>query len=279
MFYANYKNEVLESYKRAINVYNDSYEATQREIRRLYERRKNSIQIILKIEALINSLVNSPKEYQVVTQKVGSERKQFHKTEEYAEKACHEAVKAGVNITAGVAGGAAVAAAAPTAAMWVATTFGTASTGTAISALSGAAATKAALAWMGGGALSAGGAGMAGGEALLMLAGPVGWMIAGGAVVLSTSVLSIRNKKLADRAAKEEKELKLSAAQLQDTKERVIYLSKKTNILYGNLYKAYDTLQNCQGKDFRELEEEIQFQFGGLVNNTLSLSEMLNKTL
>lgn len=49
----------------------------------------------------------------------------------------------------------------------VATTFGTASTGTVIASLSGAAAHHAALAWLGGGALSAGGAGMAGGAMVL----------------------------------------------------------------------------------------------------------------
>lgn len=53
-------------------------------------------------------------------------------------------------------------------ALGVAVTIGTASTGTAIGALSGAAATNATLAWLGGGALSAGGAGMAGG---MMVAG------------------------------------------------------------------------------------------------------------
>jgi len=55
---------------------------------------------------------------------------------------------------------------APTAAMWVATTFGTASTGTAISALSGAAAESAALAWLGGGTLAAGGGGMTAGRSV-----------------------------------------------------------------------------------------------------------------
>ena len=79
----------------------------------------------------------------------------------------------------GVTAGAAVVSVAPTVAMWVATTFGTASTGTAISALSGAAATNAALAWLGGGALAVGGGGMAAGNAFLALAGPVGWGIAG----------------------------------------------------------------------------------------------------
>ena len=69
--------------------------------------------------------------------------------------------------------------------MGIATTFGVASTGTAISALSGAAATNAALAWLGGGALAAGGGGMAAGSAFLALAGPVGWAIAGVSVVAS----------------------------------------------------------------------------------------------
>lgn len=56
-----------------------------------------------------------------------------------------------------------------------------ASTGTVISTLSGAAATNAALAWLGGG----GGGGMAAGEAFLALAGPVGWAIAGVALLVS----------------------------------------------------------------------------------------------
>ena len=61
----------------------------------------------------------------------------------------------------------------------IATTFGTAGTGTAISTLGGVAATNAALAWLGGGALAAGGAGVAGGATILSLMGPIGWGIAG----------------------------------------------------------------------------------------------------
>jgi hypothetical protein len=52
-------------------------------------------------------------------------------------------------------------------AMWVATTWGTAGTGAAVSSLSGAAATNAALAWLGGGTLAMEGGGMAAGAALL----------------------------------------------------------------------------------------------------------------
>lgn len=73
-------------------------------------------------------------------------------------------------------------------------TFGAASTGTAISALSGAAATNATLAWFGGGSLLSGGfGGMAGGTMILggIVAAPV---LAVGGIMFSASA----RKKLAD---------------------------------------------------------------------------------
>lgn len=279
MFYSKYKKQVLESYGRSLVEYNDYYGKTQHEVERLYERRRISIELILKVEALVNSIANYPKEYDIIKRKIGFEREKFHEKEEYAEVAYHEAKKAGVNIAAGVVGGAAVASIAPTAALWVATTFGTASTGTAISTLSGAAATNAALAWLGGGALSAGGAGVAGGQALLMLAGPVGWTIAGGTVIVSTAVLGIKNKKIADKAAKEEREIKKTVEQLRETKGKVECLSKETVTLYGRLNKFYEILREYGKMDYLELKEEVQYQLGTLVNETLSLSEMLNKTV
>ena len=69
-----------------------------------------------------------------------------------------------------------------TAAMSLATTFGTASTGTAISSLSGVAATNAATAWLGGGALAAGGGGMAAGTVVLTTIPIVGGVVAASAI-------------------------------------------------------------------------------------------------
>ena len=65
-----------------------------------------------------------------------------------------------------------VASMAPTTLMSIATTFGTASTGTAISTLSGCVAQKAALVWIGRmfAGFAAEGAGMAAGQAFLALA-------------------------------------------------------------------------------------------------------------
>ncbi len=63
------------------------------------------------------------------------------------------------------------------------TTFGTASTGTAISTLYGAAATKATLAWFGGGALTAGGGGTAVGATVLTGGVALVTMAVGGGVM------------------------------------------------------------------------------------------------
>ena len=92
------------------------------------------------------------------------------------------------SMLAGVAGGGAAGAAAGGAAAYAtfvgAATFGTASTGAAISTLSGVAATNAALAALGGGSLAAGGAGIAGGTALLagIAAAPIAILGVGGLI-------------------------------------------------------------------------------------------------
>lgn len=79
-------------------------------------------------------------------------------------------MESGLGLGAGLSGGAALAFGAYSGTMM----FATASTGTAISALSGVAATNATLAWLGGGSLAAGGGGMALGTAVLggIVAGP-----------------------------------------------------------------------------------------------------------
>ena len=81
------------------------------------------------------------------------------------------------------AGGTAVGALTSVTAMGLVSTFATASTGTAISALSGAAATNATLAWFGGGAIAAGGGGTALG-ATVLTGGTAAIVIAAGAGIM-----------------------------------------------------------------------------------------------
>src|SRR5699024_9379708 len=107
----------------------------------------------------------------------------------------------------------------PSAAMAIATTFGTASTGTAISTLSGAAATNAALAWLGGGALAAGGGGTAAGSALLALSGPIGWTIGGVSIATAGLLRNSKNKKVANEARAKEVEVQTQIKRIKGNSE------------------------------------------------------------
>lgn len=94
--------------------------------------------------------------------------------------------------------------------------FASASTGTAISALSGVAATNATLAWLGGGSLAAGGLGIAGGAAVLggIVAGPV--LAIGGILMESKSRKNLAEAKANyAKAKKAAEELNAAASMLR----------------------------------------------------------------
>lgn len=279
MLYSNSKKEALSIHERAVSKYNSTYEKMQQLGVQLYEKRRNCVALINEVESLVNSIANRPKEFEKKISEIQSEREKFRETEAYAAEAADAAVKSGFSVAAGVAGGAAVASMAPTAAMWVATTFGTASTGTAISTLSGAAATKAALAWLGGGALTAGGAGVAGGQALLALAGPIGWGITGVTTAASVIALGHKNKKIADEAIVEAKKITVAGAEINEANARIQHLTNETVMLMDNLRDTAQANSSLNGTNYLELSEDEQYRLGTMVNNTLTLAEMLNKTV
>ena len=157
--------------------YGEAGRATNNAAQLLYETRKIAVRAIeTTVEKLKNasdfsfehmkSIADAKSSIRLFTEATLNEEKVKNSINDPTGKYLGTAV-------AGSTVGAAVAAFGPTAAMAIATTFGTAATGTAISSLSGIAATNAALAWLGGGALAAGGGGMAAGSAILALAGPM----------------------------------------------------------------------------------------------------------
>ena len=175
---------------------------------------------------------------------------------------------------AGAGAGVAVAAMGPTAAMGIATTFGVASTGTAISSLSGAAATNAALAWLGGGALAAGGGGMAAGNVFLALFGPVGWTIAGVAVLASgiAMIKGIRDQhKVHDVfiliGERDKKRYNLALVELKERDKRIKNESKL-------LKEAIDETLSF-GTDYEKMTEAQQYALGAYVNLMNSSTQLL----
>ena len=273
------KKEALAFHERAVNRYNDIVGEVQKSGLKLYELRKESKVKIEIGENLVNSIANTPKELNAKLVKIETNTITFRNTENYAQEAYQNAIKSGIGVAAGVGAGAVAATLAPTAAMWVATTFGTASTGAAISSLSGAVATKAALAWLGGGALAAGGAGIVGGKALLALAGPIGWGIAAAVAGGNMIFLSSRNKKIAEQAINEAKTITFAGAQLEETGAKIEQLIKKTESLLDMFENQLVELRSLKGCNYSDISSDEQLQLGTLVNNALSLSELLNKTV
>ncbi len=266
-----------EQLKAAVNDYNSAYTDLNDHGIKLFNQRERAIDLLDNVEHLINSIANHPKEFDTDIVKIQIDKKQFRDVCDFAKKKLEAAKKSAVGVGAGVAGGVAVASLAPSAAMWIATTFGTASTGTAISALSGAAATNAALAWIGGGALTAGGGGMAAGNAFLALAGPVGWSIAG--ATLLTSIVLFTNKKIKlDKEKKTEIESVMkNTEQLKKMDTKLAALLEKTDSIRNGLSEQYATGMSCFGKNFIELSDDQQLLLGTIVNNAKALSASLGE--
>ena len=285
MLYTKPKKEALAIHERAVAKYNTAFQKMERLGNHLYDKRCDCVTLIHEIEFLVNSIANRPKEFDKKISDIQAAREKFRETADYAAEALDAAVKSGASVAAGIAGGAAVASMAPTAAMWVATTFGTASTGTAISTLSGAAATKAALAWLGrvtGGIAVKGaitGAGMNAGTALLALAGPIGWGITGVTTTASIVALGHKNKEIADEAIAEAKKITIAGAEVNETSAKIQQLTDETVMLMDALRDMAQANRALKGANYLELSEAEQYQLGTMVNNTLTLAEMLNKTI
>ena len=282
MFNSNLKKEALKIHEETLNRYNQSYEKMQKSCGTLYEIRRQSIGLIQLVQEVVNSIVNTPKEFGTKLGEIKKELIKFNETEEYAKEAYKASIKAGVNIVGGAATGLGVASMAPTALMGIATTFGTAMTGKAISALSGAAAQKAAVAWIGrtfAGFAVKEGAGMAAGQAFLALAGPIGWGITAASTGISLISLTNKNKELANNAVTEAKEIAKARETLDETIERVNSLKTRTNLLFNDMTKQRNKITTFMNLDYLSIEDEDKLFLGTLVNNTLSLSVLLNETI
>lgn len=245
----------------------------------LYEKRKATAeQVIQACEEYVNTLANSPKEFDKSVSEFKVEFDKFTKVVQQVKAAADQAAKVSGSVAgAGAAAGVGVAAFAPTAAMAIATTFGTASTGTAISALSGAAATNAALAWLGGGALAAGGGGMAAGNALLALAGPVGWAIGGIALTSGALMLRGKNEEIAKKANQEAARIKAKTATLKAAKEEIAKLLTLTQQHADGVITRLNFLKIDAPNNYQPFSNQQKLELATLINNIQALSKLLNK--
>ena len=271
------RDKLDDQLKNAVTAYNAAYTKLNNHGMALFNQRERALDLLGNIENLINSIANHPKKFDADLAEIQIKKQEFKDVCDFAKEELSAAQKSAVGTGAGVAGGMAVASVAPTAAMWIATTFGTASTGTAISSLSGAAATKAALAWIGGGALSAGGGGMAAGQAFLAMTGPIGWSIAG--ATLLTSIAIFANKKIKlDKDKKEEIDAVLNnTEQLKEADAKLESLLKKTVEIRENLSGQYTQAMRCFGRNILDISREDRLLLGTIVDNAKALAASLRE--
>lgn len=279
MFNGDLKKSALQGLENAHDTYQKTVASTQEDSEQLYTlRQTSSDEVIGSIEKYINNLANSPKEFDRSFAEFRAEYQTFTQIiNEIKKEAESINVKAGGSTAAGVATGVGVAAFAPTAAMAIATTFGTASTGTAISVLSGAAATNAALAWLGGGALAAGGGGMVAGEALLALAGPVGWAIGGVALVGGAMFARSKNKTIAEEANRKRREIEVYTKELETARREISRLYSLTSEHVQGVKQILRLLKSEAPSDYSKFRSEHKGYLAALINHVHSLTAILNK--
>ena len=263
----------------SINEYNDAYTLMNDKGVQLFMERNRATDTIALVETLVNSIANRPKSFDKEFDEIRTNRNNFITACEFGERELQAARDAASGAGAGLAAGASVAFMAPSAAMWVATTFGTASTGTAISTLSGAAAHNAALAWLGGGALSASGGGMAAGNALLAMAGPVGWSIAGATLLTSILLFAKKRTKLNKQKNEEIESVKRNTEQVKEVDADLKELLDETISIRDGVNNSFTSNLDMYGKDYTSFSDEQKKSLGALVNNTKALSALLGKVI
>ena len=278
MLNSSIRREAIEALKKTLARHDTVRKKTTKASEQLFEQRHRAArEVIEQVETYVNSLANSPKQFDktVADYRIAADRFDHH-LERLEIDAAQTARIGSATGTAGAVAGVGVAALGPTAAMAVATTFGTASTGTAISALSGAAATNAALAWLGGGALAAGGGGMASGGALLALAGPVGWGLAGTAVVGSAVYLRHRNRKYAEEATENRVKVEAEIRSLAAALHEIEGLMRQTGEHADGCVADLEWLAKYAPADYLGFAADQKERLAALVNHIRSLARLLS---
>ena len=233
--------EVYEDYKRTLaNTVNHSES--------LYEKKVYAVEILKNFSSYIQKLSNKPIEFETILGKIEMNIKKFdNKIEEVAKEVNQAKVVPTAVAGAGALAGAGVAAFAPTAAMAIATTFGTASTGTAI----------------------------VGGEALLALAGPIGWAIGGSALLGAGLILNGKNKEAADKIEEQILEIKKEMMKIMKLDIKVLMSEKEIKEISDNIENGFELIK--YKNDYNQFSIENKEKLATLMNISESLSTKIGE--
>ena len=250
--------------KDSIAEYNDAFTGMNDKGVQLYMERTRALDSIAFVETVIHSIVGRSQKYNCELDEIRENCKKFKEGCDFAEHALKEARSAAAGA------GASAAFMAPTAVTWITTTFGTASTGEAISILSGTSETNAAMVWLGGEEPAD--------EALLALAGPIGWNIAGGTLLSSIVIFTAKITKLNKQKAEEITAVRENIEVVRKMDAKISQIFAETETIRTGLNETLNKSLWLYGADYETLSIEQKQLLGALVNSTKALSSMLGKT-
>ena len=277
MFFSNAKGHAQDDLSRKQAEYRNQYQDVLASADTLLDIRCDAVRLLHECEAYLQMISNRPYEYDLKSSRLNKEYQELEKQlKKYKYKSSKS--KAVRLFRTGAVTGTGIAVLGPNVALAAATTFGTASTGAAISSLGGAAATNAALAWLGGGALAAGGAGIAGGQALLALAGPIGIAVGAGCAV-AAGLLAVDNKKKAQQAEIDTAAIKNEITRLRGVKKQVDTLQTETISLSQLVEKELNELKALKKQDYSSFSSGEARKLGTMMNNAQSLASKITEVI
>lgn len=275
------RNKAIEHHNKELGRYHELGALVTRSCQDLFKYRNEDVRAVLEeCDRYVSHLKNAPHEFEKTVAALRIELQNFDQSQAELNAAVQDVNWTKLGATAGgVAVGAGIVTFAPTAAMAIATTFGTASTGAAISTLTGAAATNAALAWLGGGALVAGGGGMAAGNALLALAGPVGWAIGGAFIVGGLIHSGAKNGEITKKAYAEAEKIMEQNKSLERKASEVGDLLAHTRRHNEGISELVSWMWSNAPKNYLDFNQEQRQNLKSLMTNANSLSALINRRL
>lgn len=276
MFHSEERDYAIERMNKANTNLQRKNKTVLRYARSLHFERGRLKDSIEQTWTLLNSFRNKPESLNVKLESVKFQYDRYQKLLDEIEGNSDELAKVYGGALSTALFGTGVAALGPTALVSFATTFGTASTGTAISALSGAAADSAILAWLGGGAVAAGGGGTAVGSTILGLAGPIGWTIAATSVIGGGLIANGKNKKAIAQANDATKKIHAQTKVVSGTIQEIGELERQTRRANSDLKMSYRKIDRLD-REYGSLTEEEQDRLQATVNNVSSFVELLDK--
>lgn len=185
-----------------------------------------------------------------------------------------------IEVAGGVAAGAVGGALTALGAYGAATTFASASTGTAIAALSGAAASNATLAFFGGGSLAVGGLGVAGGMAVL------GGLVAGPALMVMGMITGAKSQEKLENALSNKAQADEIVESLNAASAQCSAIRRRTYMFYNllahldsyflpQIWKMQDIIEN-EGTDYRSYKPDSKKAIAAAASTACTIKAVLD---